>query len=646
MGAMAAIAMYGTLAADGNPLGQLWQGFWQALPPRWDFIAAQVLWALAFLAALALGIRYARWHHHRGKVKVGGQLVGEKVATDVAGATMFRSAESVRKRPHLSPLHGKPGWVRVLLFPAPVVLAYGWTYYRIVTAAVLALTAVWAGVRVYWWARAFRHNSTLVKPLAEALAPVTEQDTDDVLEGLVVPRDYQDEQARVYVPLPNHHRVEHANQAHRLVAARLGGEWNHKISPRAPYLLTFSHRPAPPSLVTYEDVAEMIVHRGGMWTPLLGLGAEQEANRLNFNGDVVHLGISAGTGAGKSTVMRLLATQFAINGVTQQLGIDVKGDSFEGCEHIPGMHIHNDYKQISSMWTAIHNMRLECDARREGKRGPKEGWDPIIIYLEEQNMFSRFTSQAWAELKDKEDPKVCPVWNDIEFLMFMGRSFNVRLVAAYQKMTTASIGGGDAARGGEIRSQFGNRLLARFDSSAWDMLVGTRPRGQSSDIPGRWLLVPNSGTARQVQIPMFEPESSADALRQADLPVSPALFPGVSPDALDGPTEETTDALGDMGDTGDTGELEDGSQRPALHLVTWEPDTENATEERRYTLEEACEEGVIPVSYDTAKKRRTRANYAMGPALPEGEKDGRTTTYTAEELTEWHEAFERQKKAT
>ncbi|MBQ0890839.1 hypothetical protein KBZ94_38985 [Streptomyces sp. RM72] len=53
-----------------------------------------------------------------------------------------------------------------------------------------------------------------------------------------------------------------------------------------------------------------------------------------------------------------------------------------------------------------------------------------------------------------------------------------------------------------------------------------------------------------------------------------------------------------------------------------------------YSLQQACEEGILPWKHSTARQYKKRAE-ARGITFPEGITDGRTTYYTEEELKDW-----------
>lgn len=611
-------------------------------------------WALLMAFAVAFGIWRVR--RHMADAKVGG-----KAGQDYSGATLLRSAYDVQQKPSLSPFYGRPVALRALPYPTAVALLWLWVEARWAAVALAAGGSVYAGRAVSDWVATRRHRRTIVVPMTKALGPAIGEQPERILEKIVIPKDYQHPAAELVIPLPDDWRPHHVTEASRIVHERLLGEWRHTRAERSPYFLRFTHKPAPPRFVAFEDVAEIMLHghgdARGLWQPFLGLGTEGEHGpevvSLNFDGHVVHLGISAGTGAGKSTLMRILATQFAIrsNGTARMAYIDVKGD-YEGMESIPGMKVYNNIGDIDSldgiykMWDVISWYKRELDARRKGKRGPKEGWEPLVLFNDEQNAFGKFSRQAWEAIRDKSDPKIPPVWQDMYLLGVMGRSFKIRMINAYQVMSAQATGGGNAQDGAELRRQFGNKLLARFDPSMWDSLVGTRPRGQSSDIPGRWLHVNNAGLARAVQLPIFEPQNVAELCSAAGLDLPGLPSPESVPDAIGPASHETTRALGDTG-TGDRPGQQDGpstfpstelASSPGPYQIRAETSERNPAPEptpERYTLDEAVSQGIIPVTIHKAKKDRTRAR-DRGEWYPEPEMRGRAETYTAADLVRFY----------
>ncbi|WP_067491742.1 helicase HerA domain-containing protein [Actinomadura hibisca] len=617
-----------------------------------DVGLAWLLWLVFLAFALAFGTWRIR-RHMNAQVSLANQVVGAKTSRAADGATLFRSSLSVEQRPSLSPFDGRPVILRGLPYPVAVLLCWLWVEARPVSVALLAGTSVYVGQAVLRWWFVRRHTKTIVRPLSKALAPILNERPQVIYRDMIVPAEHAEPDAEVVIPLPDDHHPTVIPEVSRIVHARLGGERRHSLSKGAPYLLTFTHKPSPPTFVAFEDVAEFMLHgfgeARGLWQPFLGLGTEQERMYLNFDGAVVHLGISAGTGAGKSTLMRILAAQFAVrsNGTARQAYIDPKGD-YEGMEQVPGMKVYNDIGDIDSldgiykMWDVVGWYKRELDARRKGERGPKEGWEPLILFNDEQNAFGKFSRQAWEAIREKSDPKIPPVWQDMYLLGVMGRSFKIRMINAYQVMSAQATGGGNAQDGSELRRQFGNKLLARFDPSMWDSLVGTRPRGQSSDVPGRWLHVGNAGLARSVQLPIFEPEHVAELCSAAGLDLSPVAV-------SNGTTDASHEAGGSSGDTktGDKPSPQDGPPSFPWDTTGFSHDSYElraANAERnpapeppkvRYTLEEAIDAGIISVTISKAKQDRTRAR-KRGTWYPEPEFRGRAETYTHEDLTRFY----------
>ncbi|MGI5493932.1 hypothetical protein [Microtetraspora malaysiensis] len=607
-------------------------------------------WLVLLLGSLVMGTRHVIAHMRHGRVSAGGAVLGFKSHTDASGASLFRSAESVARRPSLSPFYGKPAWYRAVPYPVVVVLAWLWVYARWALPVLVAAGAAYVALRVVRASRGARHQRQIVRPLAAVLAPALEERADRILEGIVVPQNWQDDDAQVVIPLPDHHRPDQLSQAAKLAAVRLGGEWNHSRSAHAPYTLTLRHKPAPPSYLEMSDVAHLL-RQGTLESPLMGLGCDLSPLRIDFGGAVAHLGLSAGTGAGKSTLIRLLVAQLAYHGVRDFVGIDSKLVSFAGMESIPGMRIYNG--EITEMWNAIEDVRFEMDDRYKVlERNRQATFPPKFLILEEQNDFALETKIVWEEMKSKGDKAKAPVWNDIARILLKARQVNIRVIGVYQRMTAEVAGG---ASDGTLRDMYGDKALARFSHQAWDSLVGTRPRAQSSEIQGRWVHV-RGGLHRQVQVPYITPDDvlnfldtapavtyrghNAPLLQGRPTPAVPAS-PDPVPVRRGRPPYEIPAPQRDLGDGDATGPADgtvvylSGRQNRSQSLSEAFADRRPARPAiKRYTLEEACEAGILPIGYEAAKRRRTRA-LSSGRPFPEGVKDGRATIYTEDELREW-----------
>lgn len=622
--------------------------------------AAGYLWPALFVGACILGIRHVHRHMKHGRVSIGGTHVGSQTGLDASGATLFRGERSVSRQRSKNPFWGRPAILRALPYPAVVVLLwlliYAWWALAVLTVAALAV-GVW---RAYLGIADFEHRRKVVDPLVEAISIATGDRFEDIKRGVVIPRDWRtNEKAECVYPLPGRQRAGHVADLVRLHHERSPGvEWAHKVSDQAPFKLYLWHKPAPPTYITPQDVVSYVAKNTVRKRFFVGLGANSEPRYVDFNTDAPHIALSCGTQGGKSTLNRWLATQFALQGA-YQIGIDVKRTSFKGCEVIPNFRVYNNPKRLDIMWAAIHMVYLEFDRRSEGGK-----WDfPVFLYLEEQNMFADMIRSWWERIIKSPNgidqlkainpivgqvldelgyvPKVCPMWTDVQSLLFMGGEFECHVVSTYQKMMADAVGGSGGGQGGAMRDQYGVKLLARFSPSAWDSVVGTRPRPPKPSVRGRWILTDGSDNIL-VQVPDFPAESVKWLLYDAGMtppqPVSPPAT-GVLPPPVPGP----------RGDTGTGDKPAAGSQPPPPNIydrvtraLPIQPDAETADlgiqdepeGPARYTLKEACDAGIIDMGYEAAKRARTRSSN-----FPEGQKEGSATKYTEDELRTWEKEY-------
>lgn len=478
----------------------------------------------------------------------------------------------------------------------------------------------------------FRVQRQVARPLAVALSSVTGENASRILTEMKLPLDYQSsDKAQVVIPLPDDHRPQHITEVGQLVHERLGGEWTGKRSPYAPYTVTFMHKPAPPKFVPFSQVAALIAEQGSQSKILMGIGTNGNPVWLDFDGDIAHLAASVGTGGGKTSFIQFVLAQLAYHGVCDFQIIDVKMDGYEGeIDSLPGMRI---YQSLQEQWHALEMAYLEMENRYLQRKADKSTKFPRkIIVLEEQNVFSGRTNAAWKKIKTKDDPSQAPVWEHVGELLFMARAVNINLIGLYQRMSAAASGGT------EMRDQYGLKALSRFSHQAWDSLVGTRPRGYSSPVKGRWITVMGS-LQRSVQVPYAEAPELMEWVRTRPastvaIDISKDLPPTGSPRGEVGSPVEFSRPLRESGE----GEAPKGApaalEAPRERLTADEAlglAQEEAIPEPRYLLREAAEKGILPVPYERAKKHRKN-----DPNFPNGTKDGRSTKFTEAEIRKYY----------
>lgn len=357
---------------------------------------------------------------------------------------------------------------------------------------------VWRGRR---YLRGRRHYRQVLRPLAQALQVPTELPTAELLRRLVLPAEPGD---RGRVPLADHFPGRAADVAEiaRIYGQRVGGEWDTALQLReAPFYLALAPRPAPPGSVAFDDVRALCAATT-QDRPLLGLGTRGDPIYLDFTGEIAHLAASIGTGGGKSSFLRFLVAQFAHHGVRDFTVMDVKWVSLAGMEAVPGLKIHRDVEDI---WDALALARADMDLRyRQLLDDPGTVFPRRVLIMEEQNAFALETAIRWREVREPGDKRnTAPVWNDIALLLVKARQVNINIIGVYQRMSA------EASGGGTYRDQYGLKLLSRFSPAAWDTLVGTRPRGVSSAVPGRAIAI-LGGSHRQVQLPFISVAQALD----------------------------------------------------------------------------------------------------------------------------------------
>lgn len=528
-------------------------------------------------------------------------------------ATAFRRATKVihpsgraSRWAHLS--HAHRAAYRLGSVGTSAALVAGYVTHPLITevsGSTLAATgAAYGSVRARRAARRWNRRRTVIRPLAKALAPVVEMSENQVDARLYVPDTTDKPGDYVRVPLPDHYAGKAAQMADvsRIVTQRIGGEWDASWQLKtSPFYINFTVKPAPPSRVMWADVVDAI-KRTTQGKPVLGLGSRAEIIHLDFNGEIAHLATSIGTGGGKSSLLRSLVAQFSYHGVDEFHVFDTKMVSLQGLEKIPGI---NYYTTIPKIWDGIAYLRAEMDRRYSVLlEDPKATFPRIIMIFEEQNAYAIESSIWWKQNRPKGVKENTPaVWSDFAMLLLKARQVEMNALGMYQYLNNVAVGNNIALRG-----QYGLKLLGRFDPQMWDLLVDSKPRMESSAIPGRMVMVIGS-TRRTVQIPYVEAEEAVS------FALSRPARPGV---------------------VTVTGAAHPQVVAQSRRDVTPEPDPEP-----RFTLPEACRAGILPMAPDAARQARARdrrkppeqQRFPMGIRNDDGEE-----TYTAGELRYWFES--------
>lgn len=312
----------------------------------------------------------------------------------------------------------------------------------------------------------------------------------------------------------------------------------------------------------------------------LGQGPGNQPVTISLSADSPHIGVSAGTGAGKSVLAQLIAVQVIRRG-GQVVILDRKG-SHRWALGMPGI----DYcTKPAQMHDALLRAAAVADERNTLALHEPEGWDPgprVLIIAEELNATIAQLANWWADTRDKSEPKRSPAITALGEIAFMGRSAKTHLIAIAQMLTARALGGPEA------RENFGIRCLARYTTNNWKMLVPEASMPRSSRTLGRWQVVV-AGQATETQVCYLTAAEARRFARVADVAKGPDRPP-------------TSDVASDTPDTCDI------------------------------TLREAIDEGLLPWRWQAARKRLERG--VNDPPAPTGTR-GAAHTYNRDEMAAW-----------
>lgn len=508
--------------------------------------------------------------------------------------------------------HWRAGWERAAIRVGTAALAlvtcYGLLTARTATvAAMLAASgcAIIAGgflarLRVVNW----NLDRKIGRPLFMTAAAITGHDhTDNHRSHLSIPRDHKtNPKAVITFKLPYHWEglPQECKRVEQLFARRLGGEWDATWHFNSyPPHVKFIPSPAPPGSVSFADILPALEKSNGNRV-ILGIGTHAATASVDLDSESPHIAITAGTGGGKSAQLRLIIAQLIRHGVRRIDIIDPKRISHAWARHIPGVYIHTS---MSEQMKAIHAFRTEMESRYDamesesiaGRKAPE--FDRHVLIIEEQNSFINYARQWWKDYRNEltsaersRIPAETPVIGDLAFILFQGRQSRMNVISVFQRLSASAAGGGD------LRENYGCKILARFSPQTWKLLVGTSPVPRSSRINGRAKFVLGED-AKDIQMGYLREKTARD-------------WPGI-------PESQWMDEAYDYAMRGAALFAESIDDGP-------EPDSP-------LSLREASDAKVIPLSYGALRRARNR-NPARFPAAVE------SGSYRPSDLRAWYES--------
>jgi hypothetical protein len=500
---------------------------------------------------------------------------------------IHRATRDLTDHGHASAWAHLPGYHRSAwrIGVSAVVLAtlYGYFTDRAVTVdsvlAALTALAVTGIIRARFMFANARHHRRVVRPLYQTMTLITSASTvhphahgDNHKRFIKVPRNYRHPKARIRLTVPEtwEGTPAHVGRLNDLISRRLGGDWDAMVHLHEfPPFIEFVPSPSPPDKLTFAEM-RAIMDAGRENQIIVGKGTHDSVISIDLDSESPHVALSMGTGGGKSATLRLFIAYLIHHGVRRIDIIDPKRVSHNWAKGIPGVHIH---RTMAEQMTAVSEFRKRMESRyeeldhHENRVFPRE-----VLIIEEQNSWMNYAKTYWADyrsgLSSNERGRTSatnPAIGDLAYCLFQGRQARMNIISVYQRMSASASGGGD------MRENYGCRLLARYSPQTWTILVGTRPIPRSSRIPGRGRFVLGD-IDREIQFTFItEAEAKAYAL---------AGVPAVADDPL----------------------------------MTVPADGAGADDIPAMTLRELCDANIIPMRYSTATRARTRA----GDTFPVG----------------------------
>ncbi|AQW46678.1 pRL2-11 [Streptomyces violaceusniger] len=341
-----------------------------------------------------------------------------------------------------------------------------------------------------------------VVPLHQALAvPLGIAEQTDPRRYLHVPVNFNDDDAAIRIDVPAHLRFNEDLVADLIVKKlalenvsftwRRAGKDTHVIVKK---------RHIPPKVLRLSDPGmREILAKMPESAPLIGLGANKKKVSVDLDHDSPHVLISAGTGGGKSTILRCICCQFIHHGALAYV-LDYKRISHTWARGVPGVTYCRDIAEIHDALIQLvqeGRRRIRLAEQLGDDVLEKEPWrvgPRLVILLEEVNATMAQLKRYWERIRESGDPKVSPAVDALAEILFMGRAVRLHVLLVAQSATARAIGGP------EMRENFATRILVRYTLNTWRMLVPeVSPAPAPTRHPGRVQVV-LGGRAQETQV--------------------------------------------------------------------------------------------------------------------------------------------------
>ncbi|MFF5393355.1 helicase HerA domain-containing protein [Streptomyces sp. NPDC013012] len=217
-----------------------------------------------------------------------------------------------------------------------------------------------------------------------------------------MPRDFADDDAEIRIDVPTHMRFNE-DLVTDLIRKKLALEnvsFTWQRADRNTHVVV-KKRKTPPKMLRLTDpgVREALAKMPEP-APLIGFGVGGTKVSVDLDADSPHVLISAGTGGGKSTILRAICCQFIHNGAYAYV-LNFKRISHTWARGVPGVTYCRDIAEIhDALIRLAEQLADDVLAREPWRVGPR-----LVILLEEVNATMAQLKRYWARIRESGDPK-------------------------------------------------------------------------------------------------------------------------------------------------------------------------------------------------------------------------------------------------
>jgi hypothetical protein len=239
------------------------------------------------------------------------------------------------------------------------------------------------------------------------------------------------------------------------------------------HTLTIAETPPPPDEVLCAHIWDILTGAGPD-TLVIGIGRDGRPVTIDLDGDSPHVGLSMGSGGGKSVTCGLILAQMLYRGC---LGVvlDIKRISHTWARGLPNVAYARDVEEIHDMLIAlakegdrrnrIADDQADIEGKVRGSVGPR-----IVVIAEELNTMMKRLRAYWQRERGPGAPRRSPALDALDELLAMGRQVRINVIMIGQRLSAAATGGS-----GDARENLAALILARFKPATWKMLIPDLP---------------------------------------------------------------------------------------------------------------------------------------------------------------------------